>query len=115
MVPEKAGIRPGMAYTMLLDAPTYVRKLKVSLVDPTLQDEIVKGLAEVDGAPASSPAEKAIEKAAYLQLISDAYPAELDLYWLSFQVLPSDVGGLPSDQAETVRALKARCFSRLSR
>jgi hypothetical protein len=34
-----------------------------------------------------SEAGKGIKKATYLQFMSDAYPRELNLYWLSYQVL----------------------------
>jgi len=109
--PEEVKMRPNEMYTVSLDGATLHRRLRVSLMDEALQEEILKGLSELDKAQIAD-IEKKIEKSSYLQLISDAYPDKIDLYWLSFQILPEDTRQLTKDQEEAIRGLKLRYYQR---
>ena len=62
------------------------QKYKFSLLNDEAENQLKAKLAEID-ADYSSDEERALEKAKYLQLISDIYPEQVDLYWLSGQLL----------------------------
>ena len=58
----------------------------MSLVSEQSEKQVMDGLAGIE-AEQIPVHEKVVRKAAFLQLISDAYPDTIDLYWLSLQLL----------------------------
>jgi hypothetical protein len=73
--------------------------------------EILDGLAKLD-ADKNAAREKTINKAAFLQMISDDYPDMIDLYWLSLQLLPKI--SVNDTHAEAVCGLKLRYINHFS-
>ncbi len=107
LAPAEMGIKPLEAYTVYVHRDHLKRKLDVALMDAATADEVLAGLADIDAKKLSAP-DGAIEKAAYLQLISDAYPDKIDLYWLAGQMLEQDREQMTEAQAELSRELGAR-------
>lgn len=59
---------------------------KMTLLDEKTEKEILSTLDEIDSKDHSEN-ERLFEKVTYLQFISDTYPDQIDLYWLSTQWL----------------------------
>ncbi len=85
--PEEIGMKPGVIYIWSVvgvvreNIPLYARLLAD---DVNLQ--ITADLKRIDTETISS-VEKAFKKAAYLQFVSDVFPHEIGLYWLSYRML----------------------------
>ena len=77
------------------------------LLDDGTRAEVLKGLEHIDREKISN-IDKVLRKAAYLQLVSDAYPEKMDLYWLSDQVLRERNLRFTGEQEETAAALRRR-------
>lgn len=107
LAPAEMGIRPLEAYTVYVNKDHLKRKLDVALMDAATTEEVLGGLADIDAKKLSAP-DGAIEKAAYLQLISDAFPDKVDLYWLAGQMLEQDREQMTSAQSDVVRELGSR-------
>jgi len=87
LLPGKAGLKPGKMYIREIIQGRFLQFRSTIRVLGKKDEKIVnKALAKIDREKISVE-EKIIKKAAYLQYISDLYPAKVDLYWLSFQLL----------------------------
>ena len=86
LTPEEIGLKPHEVYTWSISGARKVRPLTIRLLSGELSQLIGADLKEIDREELSD-AGKIIKKATYLQFMSDAYPKELDLYWLSYQLL----------------------------
>lgn len=58
--------------------------------------------------------EKKLKKAAYLQMMSDLYPTEINLYWLSYRFL-IEISDQNKEIEELAETLKRRCFNHFNR
>src|ERR1039457_870990 len=95
LTPEEIGLKQGITYTWEIEG-IYTDKLyQVRLIGKEIGDMVQRDLAEINGFKSIEENEKAIRMAAYLQMTSELYPKEADLYWLSMQLL----GGECQDMA----------------
>ena len=113
LAPERLPLAPGQTYSVQLRGEGSVRTFTAALLDRPMEDEVLQGLADIDGEKLSG-GEAVVRKAAYLQMISDLYPATLDLYWLSFQLLRDSRATLSREQEEAATALRERFYSHRS-
>ena len=90
LTPEEIGLKQGIMYTWEIEGIDIDELYQVRLIDRKLADVVKIDLAEIDGFKAVEKNEKAIRKAVYLQMVSDLYPKEADLYWQSIQLLGDD-------------------------
>jgi len=110
LIPAEIGIKPLETYTVYvnyINKDTTKRKLDIILMDGTTQEEILKGLEDIDRENITRQ-DNLIKKVAYLQLISDAYPDKIDLYWLGYQLLQENTVQFTKDQEDIIRGLKQR-------
>jgi len=107
LIPEEIGIKPLESYTVHINEGTKTRKLDILLMDGTTQEEVVKGLADIDSTNVPKQ-DNLIEKVSYLQLISDAYPDKIDLYWLGYQLLQENKYQFTKDQEIVIQGLMQR-------
>ena len=59
---------------------------KLTVLNEQIEKEILSRLSEIDSENISEN-ERLFEKVRYLQIVSDLYPEQVDLYWLSAQWL----------------------------
>lgn len=108
LMPREIGIKPLETYTVYINKDSAKRKLDILLMDGSTQEEVLTGLADIDGENLPKP-DNLIEKVAYLQLISDAYPDKIDLYWLGYQLLQATTYQFTKDQEAVIQGLTQRC------
>lgn len=109
LTPGKIGLAQGETYILEiwrwenLHYRTLIRLLAKN-------DEVVvkKALEKIDSEGISAD-QKIVKKAAYLQFLSDLYPLQIDLYWLSYHILKN--ADLHKDNIIDLHdVLTARCF-----
>ncbi len=91
LTPEEIGIRPSEIYTWTLSGTRGGKPFTLQFLSEKIFQQIASDLKEIDGEKLSE-VEKAIQKATYLQFMSDSYRKEIDLYWLSYQLLEETKG-----------------------
>ncbi|MDQ5985448.1 MAG: hypothetical protein CSYNP_01158 [Syntrophus sp. SKADARSKE-3] len=109
LTPERLNLKPMQPYTIDVVKYGSIQKMTVTSLDQATREEVMKGLAGIDREN-SSPSETLIGKVAYLQLISDAYPEKVDLYWLGHQLLLEYPQRYTKDEEEIVRQLVQRYY-----
>lgn len=107
--PSEAGLAAGRAYVVTSQGAGVKVKFDATLLEATAEEEIAKDLAGIDQESATNP-EKAVKKAAYLQMVSDANPGAIDLYWLGHQVIEG-IPNFSAEQEEAVRGLEQRYYA----
>jgi hypothetical protein len=112
LLPGNAGLEPGKMYIREIIKEGFLQFRSTIRVLGKKDEEIVnKALAKIDREK-MCPEEKIIKKAAYLQYISDLYPAQVDLYWLSYQLL--DKADIKDERLENLyKILLGSCFDHL--
>jgi hypothetical protein len=108
LVPAEIGIKPLEACTVYVSKGPAKRKIGIVLMDAETQGEVLAGLGDIDAKKLPGP-EGSIEKAVYLQLISDAFPDKIDLYWLANQLLEQNRDRFTDAQSDTLQELSRRC------
>jgi hypothetical protein len=103
--PEEAGIKRGEKYTWSRNGHNLSERYRFRMLDPDAEKEVREGLQRIDDEK-ESPSAKAIRKATFLQMLSDAYPDRIDMYWLSLQELPVKFSG--EEEAGAICGLKLR-------
>ena len=83
-MPRAQKFKAGEKYSWSVDDDLNI--FQFTVLDEQTEKEIIANLAEID-AKNFTVDERALQKARYLQLLSDNYPDEFDLYWLSAQLL----------------------------
>ena len=83
-MPASVGLKTGEKYSWSVDDE--LNTYNFTILDAQTERELFDALAEIDVNTNLSSDERVIEKAYYLQLLSDE-EAALDLYWLSVQWL----------------------------
>ena len=83
------------------------RPLTVRLLGKEMIQQVTADLKEIEGEE-SGEAEKTIRKSTYLQFMSDSYPKEIDLYWLSYQLLSETQRKGAFDQEDQLVAVELR-------
>lgn len=111
LTPEEIEIKSSEAYSWSISGSRNDRQFTMKLLNNEMSQQISEDLREIDR-EGLSEAEKGIKKAAYLQLMSDAYPQDIDLYWLSYQVLKEikDKRTLKEDDEMVVQELTKNCL-----
>ena len=84
--PEEIGMKTGMVYVWNIRGIKGNKPFKIRLLAQDTAQQVTGDLMQIDKEPISN-FEKILKKAIYLQFISDAYPNEMDLYWLSYLFL----------------------------
>ena len=105
LTPEEIGMKPFEVYSWSMTGPESGKPFTVRLPGDETIRQVTADLNEIEGEK-SGDMEKRIKKAAYLQFMSDSYPKEMDLYWLSYQLLSELPEGASEDDQNTVRELK---------
>lgn len=77
--PDKVGLRDGEVYQWMVDEIAGPYSLKVLSEDAAAI--LRRDLVALD--KGANPYEKSLKKAAYVRMLSDSYPDDFDLYWLS--------------------------------
>lgn len=86
VAPDEIGMQQGEEYVWVIEGTKDNRRSRLRLINEKTAGQISSDLKKIEEQPVS-PVEKGIRKAAYLQYMTDAYPKEIDLYWMSFVVL----------------------------
>jgi len=84
--PKQIGLKPSELYTWDVEGVRLYSEHKVRVLKDETAQQIKSDLKKIDGYDISDD-EKKIQKATYLQLRSDLYPKEIDIYWLSYELL----------------------------
>lgn len=84
--PDEIGMKAGETYTWFISGSRSNRLSNVLLLPQDVSNQITDDLNQIDKEVVGNM-EKTIRKAVYLQFMSDAYPREIDLYWLSYRLL----------------------------
>jgi hypothetical protein len=84
--PEEIGMRPGEVYTWHVTGTGTDRQFRVRILSKEIVQQVSSDLKEIEKGR-TSLTEKLLRKAVYLQFMSDAYPQDMDLYWLSWSLL----------------------------
>lgn len=106
--PEEMGLKRNKMYIWYYEyegAPLEER-YKMKLLDRQTERNVLNTLKEIDKQNIKS-IEKTVQKSAYLQLVSDINE-NIDLFWLSYQVLPKNVGILNEEEKSLICKLKFR-------
>jgi hypothetical protein len=97
--PEEIGMKPGRLYTWSVSGTGSNKPLSVlRLLANDAAQQIAADVEQINK-EAISAVERALKKATYLQFVSDAYPSDMDLYWLSYLIL-EELGdkGVPGEE-----------------
>ena len=86
LTPEDIGMKSSESYFWNFSGAKINKPVKIRLLGDEIARQVISDLKEIGNEKISNP-EKKIKQAAYLQFISDTYPEEIDLYWLSYQIL----------------------------
>lgn len=85
--PEEIGMKSGQLYTWSVSGTRSNKPLSVlRLLASDAAQQITADLEQINK-EAISAVERALKKATYLQFVSDAYPSDIDVYWLSYLIL----------------------------
>jgi hypothetical protein len=105
--PEEIGMKPGEVYTWNIAGTRTHREFRVRVLPHDVAQQVTSDLREIEQQPISI-VEKKFRKAVYLQFMSDAYPQDIDLYWLSYRLLEGikDEGILKEDDKILLGDLK---------
>jgi hypothetical protein len=116
LAPEEIGMRPGEVYTWNVVGLRELGRFEVRLLDDETAQQVSSDLNRINEEQMSD-AEKGIKKAAYLQFLSDSYSQEIDLYWLSYQILEGikDESILSEDGKTLLEELRNRCLKHMEK
>lgn len=84
LMPDEIGLKLGELYNWGVRGFSFDKPPVLKVLDDDRAQEIVNGLNSIDKEQDISVDEKNLHKAAYLQLLSEVFPKEVDLYWLSY-------------------------------
>jgi hypothetical protein len=88
LTPEEIGLKFGETYTWHVTGLRRFKKHRIEILDRESYQQVLSDLNEIDiDKEPSNSNERALKKAAYLDLLSDSYPEKINLYWMSYQVL----------------------------
>jgi hypothetical protein len=84
--PRQIGMKPGRTYIWSVSRIRESRQSIVRVLSADMALRVTSGLKDIEKELAGA-VEKILMRAVYLQFISDSYPQELDVYWLSYLIL----------------------------
>lgn len=86
LTPEEIGMKPHEVYTWSIIRTENNKQYKIRLLNNSLVKQIVTDLNDISR-QYQNETDKRIRKAAYLQFMSNTYREDIDLYWLSYQIM----------------------------
>lgn len=102
--PEDIGMSAGETYTWYISGSGSTRQNTIRVLPQGLAIQVLGDLAQIDKGSVSGT-DKLIEKSLYLQFISDAYPQDMDLYWLSYRLIKGILAEeIPDDDTRAIAA-----------
>jgi len=106
----KAGLVQDKTYIWeIRRGETLHERMLIRVLSEKDEATVKKALQQIDSEKISAD-KKIVKKAAYLQFMSDLYPGQIDLYWLSYHLLKNS--DLKEDEAKDVYdVLWNRCFN----
>ncbi len=112
LTPGDIGMEPSKIYTWEIgDKAEVLHRSKIKLLSEKDEDLVKKDLKKIDAEKISAD-EKKVKKAAYLQLMSYLYPREINLFWLSYQLI-KDLNIKNEKTEEKAAALERRAIKYL--
>ena len=106
LTPEEIGLKVNEVYKWDIEGVKLDGPYTTKMLGDEISQQTKNGLKEIENMGISNE-EKSIYKALYLQTVSDLFPQEVDLYWLSYIMIKP----LNNDIA---RELKRRCLLHLN-
>ena len=103
---EEIGLKENEVYTWDMEGVKLDGPYSIKVLGDEITRQTMNGLKEIESMGIND-VEKAIYRALYLQTVSDLFPQEVDLYWLSYILIKP----LNNDIA---RELKRRCLVHLN-
>ena len=103
--PEEIGIKAGDACLWHISGARNSRQSTVRVLAQDLAQQVIGDLNHIE-AETTSEVERIIRKALYLQFISDAYPQDMDLYWLSYRIIEESDRALKEDDQRLLDEMK---------
>ncbi len=109
LIPGKAGLVRGKTYLWeIRRGETLHYRSLIRVLSKKDESAVKESLKQIDTEKISAD-EKIVKKAVYLQFVSDLYPSQIDLYWLSYHILLNAY--LKEDEAiDMSDVLLGRCF-----
>ena len=104
--PGEMKLTAGQKYSWSVDGKKFYT---FTILDAESEKAILDNLAEIDAAENLSPEMCLINKASYLQQLSESYPDTLDLYWLSAQWL-SEISSTDENINNEKKLLLQKCI-----
>ncbi len=113
LTPAEIGMEPAKIYTWeLRDKEKTLYRSRIRLLGKADKKIIQHGWAQIDGNKTLNADEKLVHKAAYLHFLSDMYPGEMNLFWLSYQILKDQESG--NNETQTVlQTFRSRALNHL--
>jgi len=112
LTPDDIGMESSKIYTWeIVDKSEVLYRSKIKLLSKKDEDLVKKDLKKIDDEKISAD-EKKVKKAAYMQLMSDLYPREINLFWLSYQLI-KDSNIKNEETEEKAGALERRAIKYL--
>jgi len=108
LTPEEIMLKPSQTYTWDIKGIKLYKSHSLRLLENETAQQIMSDLKKIEEKTITED-EKKIQKSAYLQLMSDTFPDEVDLYWMSYEVLK----GLNNN--ELTSKLKDRYFEHINK
>lgn len=88
LTPEEIGFKKNEVYTWDIEGVTLGGPYSIKLLDDKITNQIEIGIKEIENMQISRE-DMLIYKALYLQMVSDLFPKDVDLYWLSYKMIKS--------------------------
>lgn len=108
--PAKLKLKPGKKYSWTVN--DNARVCTFTILDEQTEKELLDNLAEIDAEKLSAD-ERVLKKAIYLQQLSEYYPEQFDLYWLSAQWM-SEISPTEKNLQEELDMILERCVKHLN-
>ncbi|MDP4128069.1 MAG: hypothetical protein Q8912_14185 [Bacillota bacterium] len=106
LTPEEINMKPMLVYKWYVDG--VAGSFKIMIPDKNIVSQVVSDLGEFDRERIPEN-QKMLNKAAYLQLLSDMYPDKIDFYWLSNRMLRNIQEGSEGETGTRINYLLFRC------
>jgi len=106
LIPADIGMRRNEKYSLYIADKKYPLLLRDEEMEKIITNDL-EALSNLD----KNSIEKALDKAAYLQIVSDMHPERVALYWLSYQMLPKNITSMSESQKQKYHNLKERVIN----
>ena len=111
---EEIGLVPSEIFIWeIVKESKILYRAAMKLLSKNVGNLIENDLKKIDSEKISED-EKNLKKAAYLQMMSDLYPTEINLYWLSYRLI-IEIGDQNKEIKEQAETLLNRCFNHFNR